>query len=206
MWWQIWNKTFINLCVKYPTPVWSSVFKKNLLRFHVCKRIFVKKDLGIVIHLTTIWLEDRRAWLAYYRKRKKRRHDCSINLLGKISAKGRTHPGCSEIQGYIYFSVEKTEKIFHILELKFWISFQIRSRLSASFKQSYKFSEKDWIKWLPMKNSTGFKNAGGNFEVYIPVRDKRLKLSSWASEGIIHLISSASPFQHHQLFRDQRHD
>lgn len=33
-----------------------------------------------------------------------------MNLLGKISATGRTHLGCSESQEYIYFSVEKTEK------------------------------------------------------------------------------------------------
>lgn len=135
--------------------------------------------MGIVIHLTTIRLEDRREWLAYYRKiKKKRRYGCSVNLLGKISAKGRIHIRFSELQEYISFSVEKIEKIFHILELKFKTSFQIRSRFLASFKQSYKLGERDWIKWLPVKKFTGFKNAGGNFELYISVRDKRLKLSS----------------------------
>lgn len=149
MWEQKWHKTLINLLL--------SVLKKDQFRFQVCKRIFIKTTLGIVIHLTTTW-EDRRACLAYYRKmKKKRRHDCSVNLFGKISAKGRIHVGCSESQEYIF---ECWKKSFTYCKS----SFQIRSRFSATFKQSYKLSERDWIKWLPVKNSTGLKNAGGSFK------------------------------------------
>lgn len=61
---------------------------------------------------------------------KKGIYDCSINMLIKKSAKGRIHVGCSESQEYIYLSVEKNEKIFHMLELKF----KIRNIFSASFK------------------------------------------------------------------------
>lgn len=96
--------------------------------------------------------------------------------VGKPLGKGRSYirTKCTESQEYISFTVGKFARIFHILEAKFKTSFQFGIRVSASFKQSYKLCERDWIRQLPAKEQTGFKNARGIFQLYTPVGDKRL--------------------------------
>lgn len=106
----------------------------------------------------------------------KREYDCSVNLLGKPPGKERSYirTRCTESQEYISFTVGKFARIFHILEVKFKTSFQFGIRGTASFKQSYKLCERGWIRQLPVKEQTGFENATGIFQLYIPVGDKRL--------------------------------
>lgn len=63
--------------------------------------MFIKKTLGMIMHLSTLWLADKRAWLAYCNKMKNKKEcDCSVNLLGKIPGKGKrySHTRCTENQ------------------------------------------------------------------------------------------------------------